>query len=139
MPNGKKQNTIDRVSVSQLLDDFLNPAAEPSVRSADEMDDEEYIRMMLKKEKQRAIERTKRASQFKPDTTPSPQKDMLDENIRQKYFPYVDEESPKKETSPEDIFVEEVLDTLVVKDVSDLACRMKQAVDFVQEEMGTSS
>ena len=138
MRKGKRQKTIDRFSVSQLLDDFLNPAIEASGKSADEIDDKEYIRMMLEKEKQRAIERTKRASQRKRHRTPSPQKDMLDEYIQRKYFPYMDEESPQKEMSPDDLLVEEILDTLVVKDVSDLASKMKQAVDFIQDEMGTS-
>jgi hypothetical protein len=138
MRNGKKQKTIDRFSVSRLLDDFLSPTNETSGKSPNELDDEEYIRMMLEKEKQRTKERAKRASQIKRDKIPSSQKDILDENIRQRYFPDMDEGPPKKEVSPEDSFVEEILDTLVVKDVSDLACKMKQAVDFVQEEMGTS-
>ncbi|MGD9397071.1 MAG: hypothetical protein PVJ05_11630 [Candidatus Thorarchaeota archaeon] len=138
MRNGKKRKTIDQFSVSQLLDDFLSPAIEASGKSANEMDDKEYIRMMLEKEKQRALVRTKRAAQIKRYRTPSSQKDMLDEYIRRKYFPYMDEEPPQKEISPDDLLVEEILDTLVVKDVSDLASKMKQAVDFVQDEMGTS-
>jgi len=135
MRNGKKK-ILDRFSVSQLLDDFLNPAIMTSSSSANELDDDEYIRMMLKKEKQRTIEREKRASQSKPRATPTPQKDMLDENIRQKYFPDMDEDTPKREVCPDDIIVEEILDTLVVKDVSDLASQMIQAVEFVQDEMG---
>ncbi|MHA2396821.1 MAG: hypothetical protein ACXAC0_08960 [Candidatus Thorarchaeota archaeon] len=138
MRNGKKLKTIDRFTVSQLLDDFLRPATEANGTSVNEIDDEEYIRMMLEKEKQRTIERKKRVSQLKRSKTPSPQKDILDENIRQRYFPDMYEGPPKKEVLPEDIFVEEILDTLVVKDVSDLAAKMKQAVDFLQEEMGTS-
>ena len=138
MRNGKKQKTIDQLSASQLLDDFLSPVIEASGKPANDIDDKEYIRMMIEKEKQRTVERTKRASQLKHDKTPSSQKDILDENIRQRYFPYLDEEPPKKEVSSEDILVEEILDTLVVKDVSDLASKMKQAVDFIQEEMGTN-
>jgi hypothetical protein len=138
MRKGKKQKTFDRFSVSQLLDDFLNPVIHASEQSTNELNDEEYIRMMLEKERQRAMERTKRAAQIERDRTPSSQKDMLDEYIQQKYFPYMDEESPQKEMSPDDLLVEEILDTLVVKDVSDLASKMKQAVDFVQDEMGTS-
>ena len=138
MRNGKKRKTIDQFSVSQLLDDFLSPVTEANVQSADEMDDKEYIRMMLEKEKQMALVRKKRAAQIKRGRSPSSQKDTLDEYIRQKYFPYMDEEHPQKEISPEDLLVEEILDTLVVKDVSDLASQMKLAVDFVQEEMGTN-
>ncbi|MFW9787993.1 MAG: hypothetical protein ACFFE2_07580 [Candidatus Thorarchaeota archaeon] len=138
MRNGKKRRIFDRFSVSQLLDDFLSPPTEVRKTSQNEMDDKEYIRMMLEKEKQRTIERKKRASQRKMTKTPSSQKDMLDENIRRRYFPYMDEEPPKKEVSPDDLLVDEILDTLVVKDVTDLASKMIQAVEFVQEEMGTS-
>ena len=137
MRNGKSQKTINELSVLQLLDDFLSPTIEASGKSVNEIDDEEYIRMMLEKDRQRTIERTKRVSQLKRDKTPSSQKDTLDENIRQRYFPYMDEKPPKKEVLPEDILVEEILDSLVVKDVSNLASQMKQAVDFIQEEMGT--
>ncbi|MFW9815695.1 MAG: hypothetical protein ACFFEW_07180, partial [Candidatus Thorarchaeota archaeon] len=111
---------------------------ETSGKSVNEMNDEEYIRMMLKKDIQRTIEREKRATRLRRDTTPSSYKDTLDENIRKKYFPDMDERPPKKGVTPEDLFVEEIVNTLVVKDVSDLASKMKQAVDFVQEEMGTS-
>jgi hypothetical protein len=138
MRNGKKRKTIDQVSVSQLLDDFLSPMTEANGMSADEMDDKEYIRMMLEKEKQMVLERTKRAAQVKSDRPLSSQEDALDEYIRKKYFPYMDEEAPQKEKSLDDLLVEEILDTLVVKDVSDLAAKMRLAVDFVQDEMGTS-
>jgi hypothetical protein len=137
MRNGKKQKTIDEFSVSQLLDDFLSPKYEASGKHANEMDDIEYIRMMLEKDRQRTLERTKRASQLKRNKIPSTQKDALDEYIQKKYFPYLDESPPKREVTPEDILVEEILDTLVVKDVSELASKMKRAVDFIQEELGT--
>lgn len=139
MRNGKRQRTIDEFSVSQLLDDFLHPETEPSGKSVNEMDDEEYIRMMLKKDMQRSLEREKRTHQLRHVKTPSSQKDTLDENIRQRYFPDMDERPPTKEVTPDDIFVEEILNTLVVKDVSSLASKMKQAVDFVQEAFDTNS
>ncbi|MFX1484624.1 MAG: hypothetical protein ACFFCP_15710 [Promethearchaeota archaeon] len=138
MRNGKKQKTINDFSVLQLLDEFLSPETEPSRKSANEMDDKEYIRMMLRKERQRTKERTKRAHQLRRDKNPRFQKDTLDENIRKRYFPDVDEKPLKKEVTPEDIFVEEIVNTIVVKDVSVLASKMIQAVNFVQEEMGTS-
>ena len=137
MRNGKKKKTIDEFSVTQLLDSFLHPEIEASGKPVNEIDDEEYIRMMLKKDMQRSLERTKRVHQLRRDKTPSSYKDTLDENIRRKYFPDMDERPPKKEVTPEDIFVEEILDTLVVKDVSNLASKMILAVDFIQEEMGT--
>ena len=133
MRNGKRQRTIDEFSVSQLLDDFLSPEIEPRGKSVNELDDEKYIRMMLEKDMQRTIEREKRAHQLRRVKTPISHKDTLDENIRKRYFPYMDERPPKKEITPEDIFVEEILNTLVVKDVSKLASKMRQAVDFVQD------
>jgi hypothetical protein len=135
MRKGKK--TVNDFSVSQLLDDFLSPEIEPGGKSTNEMDDEEYIRMMLEKERQRTIERTKRTFRSRSEKIPSSQKDKLDQYIQERYFPYMDDRLPK-EVTPEDRFVEEILDTLVVKDVSNLASKMKQAVDFVQEEMGTT-
>ncbi|MHA2024935.1 MAG: hypothetical protein ACW98U_03445 [Candidatus Thorarchaeota archaeon] len=137
MRNGKRQKTTDEFTVSQLLDDFLHPESKPSDKSVNEMDDEDYIRMMLEKDIQRTLEREKRAHQLRRDKTPSSYKDTLDENIRKKFFPYMDERPPKKEFTAEDIFVEEILNTLVVKDVSKLASKMRQAVDFIQEELGS--
>jgi hypothetical protein len=138
MRNEKKQRTIDEFSASQLLDEFLGSKIQASGKPVNEMTDEEYIRMMLEKDRQRVIERKKRASRSKRNKTPSFQKDALDESIRKRYFPYMEQESSKKEVSPEDILVEQIVGTLVVKDVSELASQMKQAVDFVQEEMGTN-
>ena len=138
MRNEKKQRTIDEFSVSQLLDEFLGSKIVASGKPANKMTDEDYIRMMLEKDKQRVIERKRRASRLKRDKTPSLQKDAIDERIRKRYFPYIGEGASKEVVSSEDIFVEQIVDTLVVKDVSDLASKMKQAVDFVQEEMGTN-
>jgi len=139
MRNGKKQRTIEELSVTQLLDEFLHPETVHRDTYVNEMDDEEYIRMMLKKDIQRTLEREKRVHQLKRVKTPKSHKETLDENIRKKYFPYMDERSPKKEITPEDIFVDEIVNTLVVKDVSKLASKMRQAVDFVQEELGTNN
>jgi hypothetical protein len=138
MRNEKKQRTIDEFSVSQLLDEFLGSRIEASGKPVNKITDADYIRMMLEKDKQRVVERKKRASRLKRDKAPGFQKDALDERIRKRYFPYIGEGASKEVVSSEDIFVEQIVDTLVVKDVSDLASKMKQAVDFVQEEMGTN-
>ena len=138
MRNGKKQRIIDDFTVSQLLDEFLGTKTAASGKPVSKMTDEDYIRMMLEKDKQRVIERKRRASRLKRDKTPSLQKDAIDERIRKRYFPYMGEGSSKKEESPDDILVEQIVDTLVVKDVSELASQMKQAVDFIQEEMGSN-
>ena len=58
MRRKKKPKTIDDVSVTKLLDDFVDLDVEESKRK--EMDDDEYIRMMVEKEEARKRERVKR-------------------------------------------------------------------------------
>lgn len=146
MHNKKKQKTIDDYSVSQLLDDFIKEDVQVNGRSLNEIDDEEYIRMMLKKDALRKLERTKRDLQIQEHRkASSTQSDTIDDDLRKRFFPEVSEKQAKKklppkerESSPDDDIVEEILDSIVVKDVSGLAARMKEAVDFLQEEMGES-
>ncbi|MFW9843534.1 MAG: hypothetical protein ACFFEV_03045, partial [Candidatus Thorarchaeota archaeon] len=153
MRNRKKHKTIDDVSVSQLLDDFLRVDIIESSRPSKDIDDEEYIRMMLKKDAQMKLERTRREAQAQTHReVSSPRSDTIDENIRQRFFPDVSErkikkrsipvkakQSPEeKELPPDEGIVAEILDSIVVKDVSGLAAQMREAVDFVQDEMGTS-
>ena len=57
----KKTKTIDDVSVTKLLDEFVDLDVEDDSRRMD-MDDEEYIRMMVEKENDRKLERERRAS-----------------------------------------------------------------------------
>ena len=152
MRNRKKNKTIDDFSVSQLLDDFIKVDVQVKGRSTREIDDEDYIRMMLKKDAKMKLERTKRFAQDHGEVS-TRQRDTIDDSIRQRFFPdvserpierelpQVEEKKPpeKKELPPEENgFVEEILDSIVVKDVSGLAAQMRQAVDFVQDEMGTS-
>ena len=151
MRNKKRQKTIDDVSVSQLLDDFIKVDVLVSSRPPKDIDDEDYIRLMLKKDVLKKLERTKRDVQEHSEISSS-QSDTIDDNLRQRFFPDVSErpierKSPpiekkkppeKKELPPEDVIFEEILDSIMVKDVSGLAARMKEAVDFVQDEMGTS-
>jgi hypothetical protein len=149
MWNRKRHKTIVDFSVSKLLDDFINPAVQPSDKSAREIDDEEYIRMMLKKDAQMKLERTKRESlAIKNRSKFDPHSDTIDEDVKQRFFPDVSEPLVEKKkqvevevsekTLQEEGIVGEILDSIVVKDVSGLAARMKEAVDFVQEEMGAS-
>jgi len=155
MRNRKKPKNIADLSVSQLLDDFLSPDTLDTNSSTKDIDDEEYIRMMLQKDTMRQLERTKREAQI----TPSPRSETIDDSLRQRFFPDVDERPVEKELPPEvkekppekivlppeekvappdNGIVAEILDSIVVKDVSGLASRMKEAVDFLQDEMGTS-
>ena len=160
MRNRKKNKTIDDFSVSQLLDDFLKVDALVSGRAPKEVDDEDYIRMMLKKDVQKKLERTKRETQVPTHhVTSDPHSDTIDDNIRRRFFPdvrekpvekeqpkeekeqpVIEKEQPpeKKELPPDNGIVAEILDSIEVKDISGLTAQMKNAVDFVQEEMGTS-
>jgi len=153
MRNRKKHKTIDDFSVSQLLDDFLKVDAVVSGTPPKQVNDEDYIRMMLKKDVQKKMERTKRETQVPTHhVTSDPHSETIDDNIRRRFFPDVSErqvekelppqekEQPviEKELPPDNGIVAEILDSIVVKDVSGLAAQMKEAVDFVQDEMGTS-
>lgn len=145
MRNRKNRKTIDDFSVAQLLDDFVKVDTQVSSRPQKEIDDEEYIRMMLKKDAQKKLERRKREAQGH-STASSSQRETIDDDIRQRFFPDVSErpierKSPQgeiKKLPQENGIVDEILDSIVVKDVSGLAAQMKEAVDFVQDEMGTS-
>ena len=57
----KRTKNIDDVSVTKLLDEFVDLDVEDDSRRKD-MDDEEYIRMMVEKENKRKFEREKRRS-----------------------------------------------------------------------------
>ena len=153
MRNRKRHKTIDNYSVSQLLDDFLSPDTLDTSRPSQDIDDDEYIRLMLKKDALMKLERTKREAHVtEHDEKSSPRSDTIDDNLRQRFFPDMSEnplerESPpeekeklpeKKELPPDNRIVEEILDSIMIKDVSGLAARMKEAVDLVQDEMGTS-
>ena len=138
MHNKKKQKSIDDISVSQLLDEFLHPEAKPSETTEQDMDDEEYIRMMLKKDVQRELERLRRKGKT-PSKTPTITKDdTLDKAIKERFFPDVSKESTEEEVPVEDTIVTEILDSLVANDMPSLAAKMREAVNFVQDEMGVS-
>ena len=139
MRNRKKQKTLDDISVSKLLDDFIRFETGPSKKATQDIDDETYIKMMLRKHVQREMERARRENiSPKRRRSRSPQKDALDEAIRQRYFPYMKEESTEKDMPVEDDIVNEIMDSLTGNDISELAAKMREAVDFVQEELGES-
>ena len=139
MHNRKKQKTLDDLSVSKLLDDFIRFDALPSEQPTQDIGDEAYIKMMLRKQVQRKMERARRANIVQKGEKRLPtQKGTLDEAIRQRYFPYMDEGSTEMEMPVEDDIINEIMGALTANDISDLAAKMREAVDFVQEEMGES-
>jgi len=152
MRKKKKQKTIRDKSVSQLLDDFISPDSHDPTSSTKDIEDEEYIRMMLQKDEDRQQERIKRAALVTERVTPDTQSDTIDDDVRERFFPDMDERPVEKEMTPEtreiqpeekavppgNGIIEDIMDTIVVKDVSGLAAQMREAVEFVQDEMGTS-
>ncbi len=137
MRDKKKHKSIDDLSVSQLLDEFIRPEDSPSETTVPDIDDEEYIRMMLKKDVQRELERLRRQGKT-PSKTLTPQKDTIDEEIKERFFPDVSEETAGEDMLVEESIVTEILDSLVANDMSSLAAKMREAVNFVQNEIGVS-
>jgi hypothetical protein len=153
MHNKKKNKTIDDLSIAQLLDDFVRAGPPENGRSPQKIDDEAYIRMMLKKDELRKLERTKRETRSQiHGSLSSSERGTIDENIRKRFFPDVIEtpiegnlspvekkkQPEEKEVTSDDGIVNEILNSIIVKDVSGLAAQMKEAVDFVQDAMRTS-
>ncbi len=139
MRNRKRNKTIDDFSVSQLLDEFIRDDTHLVGQADEELDDEEYIRMMLKKDAQRKVIRHKReAKGIEQNGSAAASDGTLDDAIQKRFFPEVRELPTKSVPPPEEEVVDDILDSLVIKDVSELATKMKLAVDYVQEEMGTS-
>lgn len=59
MRKKKKENTLDSVSVDELLDDFVNLDVEDDSKRT-EINDDDYVSMMLKKGARRTIEKHRR-------------------------------------------------------------------------------
>ncbi|MGY5872564.1 MAG: hypothetical protein RTV72_09980 [Candidatus Thorarchaeota archaeon] len=60
MRKRKRTKTIDDVAVSKLLDDFVDLDIKDDSKRETDMNDEEYVSMMLKKDAMRKIERLKK-------------------------------------------------------------------------------
>ena len=139
MHSKKKHKTLDDIPVSKLLNDFVRYNANISEKTAQDIDDEAYIKMMLRKQIQRKVERARRESISTEGKRPLyTQKDALDEAIQRRYFPYMDEETTERKIPADDDIVNEIMNSLTANDVSELATKMREAVDFVQEELGES-
>ena len=63
MEGRRRPRTIGDVSVTSLLDDFVDPDVEDESKRQHEMDDDEYISMMLKKDAQRQLDRVEREAE----------------------------------------------------------------------------
>ena len=73
MRRKKRTKTIDDVSITKLLDEFVDLDVEDDSKRKG-MDDDEYIRMMVEKENKRKLEREKRnlPTRTHDDTVTSP-------------------------------------------------------------------
>ncbi len=146
----KRTKTIDDISVEELFDDFVDFHIEVDSKHVNDIDDDEYVSMMLKKDANRKLERLKRKPiSTEHDVMQRKSEDLeayfpsieIDEIIRPHNEPELEEnESPVEKTMlPEDeAMVEEIMRSQSIEDIPALTGRMKVAVDYVQWEMGSS-
>ena len=146
----KRTKTIDDISVEDLFDDFVDFHIEVDSKHVNDIDDDEYVSMMLKKDANRKLERLKRKPiSTEHDVMQRKSEDLeayfpsieIDEIIRPHNEPELEEnESPVEKTMlPEDeAMVEEIMRSQSIEDIPALTGRMKVAVDYVQWEMGSS-
>ncbi len=138
----KKKDTLENVSVTKLLDDFVDLDVEDDSKRAGDMGDDEYIAMMVKKEAQRKLERSKKDPKpTEHDEMPSPLNESIEKIPPPKSEPQSEtfELHCENDVSPEDeAVIEEVMSSQFIQDEPDLTERMKVAVDFLQDEVTTS-
>jgi len=141
MRRKKKTKTIDDVSVTKLLDEFVDLDVEDDSKRK-EMDDDEYIRMMVEKENQRKSERAKK----------SPPASTRDDAVSSAATP-VETSPPQKTEAMEEVYpetcehdlslddeadIDEIMKTQDVMDEPVLTDRMKASVEFLQGEVKSS-
>ncbi len=150
MRRRKRIKTIDDISVEELFDDFVDFHIEVDSKHVNDIDDDEYVSMMLKKDANRKLERLKRKPRSiehseiqrkSEDLEASPPSDDILEIIPQQAEPDPEKiEGPVEKTMlPEDeSFIEDIMRSQGIEDIPALTGRMKVAVDYVQWEMGSS-
>ena len=135
----KKTKTIEDISVEDLFDDFVHVHVEEDSKHVNDIDDDEYVSMMLKKDANRKLERLKRnpipistehaVMQRKSEdleASPQPEPERIKVPVERTML-------PEGET-----LVEEIMRSQSIEDIPALTGRMKVAVEFVQWEMGSS-
>ncbi|MBE0526070.1 MAG: hypothetical protein IH631_03950, partial [Candidatus Thorarchaeota archaeon] len=134
MRRRKRTKSIDDVSVSKLLDDFVDLEADDDSKRAKEIDDQAYIDMMLKKDAQRKLERMKRNPN--PRTHDDVESSLVVEIAEKTVHPSepelnLYEAHCENDLSREDeAVIEEIMKTQSSKEEPALAGRMKVAVEF---------
>ncbi|MCK4568114.1 MAG: hypothetical protein KAU48_12485 [Candidatus Thorarchaeota archaeon] len=144
----KRTKTIDDISVEKLLDDFASFHVEDDSKHANDIDDDEYVSMMLKKDANRKLERLKRnhtstehgeIQRKSEDLEASTSSDESVEILQHHNEPEKIEGPVESVMLPEDeAIIEDIMKSQSIEDIPALTGRMKVAVDFVQWEMGSS-
>jgi hypothetical protein len=141
MRRKKRTKTIDDVSVAKLLDEFVDLDVQDGDKRKD-MDDEEYIRMMVEKEAKRKSERAKRAPSSRTlDNVPIPPVTPIEKLPPQQTEPIeeVYPETCEHDLSPEDeADIDEIMKTQELMNKPKLTGRMKASVEFLQDEVKSS-
>lgn len=134
----KRTKSIDDVSVTKLLDNFVDLDVDEGKRTK-EIDDQAYIEMMLKKDAQRKLERMKRIPISNThDDVQSLQVVENEETKVQESVPDLEmyEAHCESDLSREDeVVIEEIMKTQSPKEESTLTGGMKVAVEFLENEI----
>lgn len=140
MRKKKRIKNIDDVSVTKLLDEFVDLDVEDESKRK-KMNDDEYIRMMVEKEEQRKLERTKRNPPVSTheDVTPPPKPVKKPPKEKAATLEEVYPTTCEHDLLPEDeANIDEIMKTQEGLDEPVLTGRMKASVEFLQDEIKTS-
>ena len=143
----KRPKTIGDISVSKLLDDFVDLDVEDDNKRASEMNDDEYIDMMLKKEAKRKLEKSKKdslqterdeMSREADELETNPPNDDIDTFLGKDTEPEIIESLVESEVSEDEEIIKKIVKAHDVKDIPAITGMMRVAVDFLQDEIGAS-
>jgi len=137
MHKRKRTKSIDDISVSKLLDDFVDLESEDGPKKK-QMDDEEYIKMMVEKEAKRELVRAKQnpVQAVQNDDAPkrAEKKKTSEKTLELETFaPYCE-----SDLSPEDeAVVEEIVSSQSTIGESELTEGMQVVKEFLENEVSS--
>ncbi len=135
MRKRRRTKSIDDVSVSKLLDDFVDLEAENESKKK-QMDDEEYIKMMVEKEAKRELVRAKRnpvQTTPKEDVPPRVEKPKAKEPELETFAPYCESDL----SSEDEAIVEEIVSSQNPMNESKLNEGMQVVTEFLESEVSS--
>ena len=142
MPKRKRTKSIDEVSVSKLLDDFVDLSVENDSKHTMKMNDDEYIRMMLEKEDKKKQEREKR---FPPSGVHDGVQTSPDDVVEDSHLQHIEQDETIFETTcqsdlsrEDEMVVDEIMKSQDLMGEPVLSGRIKASVEFMQNEVSTS-